>query len=101
MCELPAPNAVALLERDAAEYVFVPSPDAPPEPVVRVPPRTVRRPVFTQQWLDLTYLHWRYAPEVVARHLPAGVRPDVCDGSAWIGLVPFRMRRSFSFEVRA
>ncbi|HSP36966.1 MAG TPA: DUF2071 domain-containing protein [Frankiaceae bacterium] len=63
------------------------------EPVVRRPPRTVRYPVFTQEWLDLTYLHWRYEPDVVARHLPAGVRPDVHDGSAWVGLIPFRMRR--------
>jgi uncharacterized protein YqjF (DUF2071 family) len=49
--------------------------------------------VFTQGWCDLTYVHWRYDPEVVARHLPEGVRPDVCDGSAWVGLIPFRMRR--------
>ena len=63
------------------------------EPVTRRPPRTVRWPVFRQEWRDLTYLHWRYEPEVVARHLPAGVRPDVCDGSAWIGLIPFRMQR--------
>jgi uncharacterized protein YqjF (DUF2071 family) len=60
---------------------------------VRRPPRTVRRPVFTQEWRDLTYLHWRYPPELVAAHLPDGVRPDVFDGSAWVGLIPFRMRR--------
>lgn len=63
------------------------------EPVVRRPPRTVRRPVFTQEWRDLAYLHWRYDPEVVARHLPDGIRPDVFDGSAWVGLIPFRMQR--------
>lgn len=63
------------------------------EPVTRRPVRTVRRAVFTQDWRDLTYLHWRYPAEVVARHLPAGVRPDECDGSAWVGLIPFRMRR--------
>lgn len=70
-----------------------PEPYPATEPIVRRPPRTVRRPIFTQQWMDLTYLHWRYPPEVVARYLPDGVRPDVCDGSAWIGLIPFRMRR--------
>jgi uncharacterized protein YqjF (DUF2071 family) len=64
-----------------------------PEPVTRRPSRTVRYPIFTQEWADLTYLHWRYDPAEVARHLPAGIRPDVCDGAAWVGLIPFRMRR--------
>ena len=54
---------------------------------------SVRRPVFTQGWCDLTYLHWPYPPEVVARYLPEGVVPDVCEGSGWMGLIPFRMRR--------
>jgi uncharacterized protein len=63
------------------------------EPISRLPPRHIRFPIFTQEWLDLTYLHWRYDPEVIAPHLPEGVRPDVFDGSAWVGLIPFRMRR--------
>src|SRR3954454_1161598 len=63
------------------------------EPITRLPPRTVRRPIFRQQWLDLTYLHWPYDPDVVARYLPKGVRPDVIDGAGWIGLIPFRMQR--------
>jgi uncharacterized protein YqjF (DUF2071 family) len=62
------------------------------ESISRLPPRTVRRPVFRQQWLDLTYLHWPYDPDVVARYLPDGVEPDVAEGSAWVGLIPFRMR---------
>jgi uncharacterized protein YqjF (DUF2071 family) len=63
------------------------------ESITRLPPRTVRRAIFGQQWLDLTYLHWPYDPEVVARYLPDGVRPDVVEGSAWVGLIPFRMQR--------
>ncbi len=63
------------------------------ETITRLAPRTVRRPVFRQQWLDLTYLHWPYDPDVVAPHLPEGVRPDVADGAAWVGLIPFRMAR--------
>src|SRR3954454_13289161 len=63
------------------------------EPITRLPPRTVRRPIFRQQWLDLTYLHWPYDPDVVARYLPEDVRPDVVDGAGWIGLIPFRMQR--------
>lgn len=43
-------------------------------------------------WHLLTYLHWRVDPAEVARHLPAGLEPDVTDGSAWVGLIPFDMR---------
>jgi uncharacterized protein YqjF (DUF2071 family) len=53
----------------------------------------IRRPVMTQYWADVTFLHWRYDPEVVQRLLPPGVEVDVFDGSAWVGLVPFRMER--------
>lgn len=73
--------------------VSVPVEGVTDEPIVRRPPRTVRWPIFTQEWRDLTYLHWPYEPDVVAPYLPDGVRPDVCDGAAWIGLIPFRMRR--------
>lgn len=72
---------------------------ADPEPITRLPPRTIRRAIFRQQWLDLTYLHWPYDPDIVARYLPEGVRPDVlngvegADGAAWVGLIPFRMAR--------
>jgi uncharacterized protein YqjF (DUF2071 family) len=49
--------------------------------------------VFRQEWLDLAYLHWPYDPSVVARYLPDGVEPDIAEGSAWVGLIPFHMRR--------
>lgn len=45
------------------------------------------------RWELLTYLHWPVAPDVVAARLPAGLTPDVHDGQAWVGLVPFRMAR--------
>lgn len=51
----------------------------------------VERPVMTQRWLDLTSLHWRYDPSVVAAALPPGLRVATFDGSAWVGLIPFRM----------
>ncbi|MBX9470495.1 YqjF family protein [Microcella sp.] len=47
------------------------------------------RAVIRQRWSDFVFLHWRVAPEVVAPFLPAGTRPDVFDGSAWVGLIPF------------
>lgn len=54
------------------------------------PPLPTRQ-VMHQWWRDLCFVHWRVAPEQVAPLLPAGTRPDVVDGSAWVGLIPFRM----------
>lgn len=51
----------------------------------------IDRPVMTQQWRDLAYLHWRYDPQEVAELLPPGLEVDTYDGSAWVGLVPFHM----------
>ncbi len=44
-----------------------------------------------QRWLDIAFLHWRVDADLVAPLLPAGTRPDVIDGSSWVGLIPFRM----------
>lgn len=45
-----------------------------------------------QYWDDLVFLHWRVDPQVVAPFLPPGARPDVYDGSSWVGLIGFFMR---------
>jgi hypothetical protein len=50
--------------------------------------------LLDQQWRDLTFLHWRVAPDLVAPLLPPGTRPDVFDGSSWVGLIPFRLRKA-------
>ena len=44
-----------------------------------------------QHWRDITFVHWRVDADRVQRYLPEGVRPDVHDGSSWVGLIPFRM----------
>src|SRR5688500_5012000 len=46
---------------------------------------------MSQDWRDLTYLHWEVDPALVADRMPPGVRPDVLDGRTYVGLVPFRM----------
>lgn len=51
----------------------------------------VARPVMYHHWNKITFLHWRYAPDVVQAFLPAGLTADTWDGSAWIGLTPFLM----------
>lgn len=56
--------------------------------------RALRRPmVMGQQWSSIVWCHWPVPVEVVSRRLPPGVHPDVFDGTAWVGLVPFEMRR--------
>lgn len=42
-----------------------------------------------QNWVTLTFLHWRCDAGQIQRQLPAGLTVDVFDGGAWIGLVPF------------
>src|SRR5690606_21732698 len=67
------------------------APVVTPEPITREAP-PLRGPVIsTQDWRDLTFLHWEVDPSLVARFLPAGVRPDVHEGRTYVGLVPFRM----------
>ena len=56
-------------------------------------PNPVTRAVMVQQWRDLAYVHWRYPVEEVQALLPSGVEVDVHDGSAWVGLIPFSMRK--------
>ncbi len=46
---------------------------------------------MTQQWRDVTMLHWPVDPRAVAPLLPVGTVPDLHDGSTWVGLVPFVM----------
>lgn len=64
-----------------------------PEPVTPDPPRRVGRALMTQSWLDLAFLHWEADPQEVALLLPRGTVPDLFEGRAYVGLVPFRMHK--------
>lgn len=55
------------------------------------------RAVASQRWSNLAFLHWRVRPEDVAPLLPPGTRPDVFDGSSWVGLIPFVLDRATVF----
>lgn len=59
------------------------------QPVTPSAPHTVRAALITQRWQHLTFLHWRADPRAVARLMPPGVRPDVAEGSSYVGLVAF------------
>jgi uncharacterized protein YqjF (DUF2071 family) len=62
-----------------------------PEPITREAPPLPGRVISTQQWRELTFLHWEVDPDAVTRVLPPGTRPDLFEGRAYVGLVPFRM----------
>lgn len=70
-----------------------PLPERPPLPAASSAPPLPGRAIIRQRWSDFLFLHWRVAPELVAPFLPAGTRPDVFDGSAWVGLIPFVLGR--------
>lgn len=46
---------------------------------------------MVQSWNELSFLHWQFRPGDVARVLPPGLEPDIFEGAAWVGLVPFKM----------
>jgi uncharacterized protein YqjF (DUF2071 family) len=52
----------------------------------------VERPALEQDWLELSFLHWSFPPQLVAPLLPPGVHVDTFEGDAWVGLVLFRLR---------
>ncbi len=62
-----------------------------PEPIDIDAPELPGRQIMHQRWVNLTFLHWRVEPAAVAPLLPAGTAPDLSDGSAWVGLIPFQM----------
>ncbi|GAB4586183.1 YqjF family protein [Nocardia sp. IFM 10818] len=64
-----------------------------PEPITADAPGPIPRPLLTQSWLDLAFLHWVADPDDVAPLLPPGTVPDTLNGSTYIGLVAFRMHR--------
>jgi uncharacterized protein YqjF (DUF2071 family) len=63
-------------------------PTAPPLP---------GRTVASQRWSHLVFLHWRVDAAEVAPLLPAGLSPDLHDGSTWVGLIPFVLDRATIF----
>lgn len=57
------------------------------------PEERVTTPILLQDWHAVAFLHWRCDVDLLAKLLPAGLLPDVVDGSAWVGLTPFVVRR--------
>jgi uncharacterized protein len=47
--------------------------------------------LMAQSWEDLLFAHWPVAPERLRPLLPAAIPLDVREGSAWVGVTPFRV----------
>ncbi|MFO0941303.1 MAG: DUF2071 domain-containing protein [Pirellulales bacterium] len=67
-----------------------------PEPTLEQRIEPSRQPkrwfCMWQTWQHLAFIHWRFPAEELQKKLPPGLTIDQFDGSAWLGLVPFRMR---------
>ena len=44
-----------------------------------------------QSWQQLLFMHWRVPIEQLRSVVPAPLIVDECEGSAWVGLTPFRV----------
>ena len=47
--------------------------------------------IYWQTWADLVFVHWSVDPDILASLLPPELEPDLYEGEAYVGLVPFRM----------
>lgn len=64
----------------------------PLEHTVHRPWPLPRQPwVMHMRWCDLLFAHWPVPPAWLRPHVPAGLELQSFEGSAWIGVVPFRM----------
>lgn len=48
--------------------------------------------VMTQQWLDLLFAHWPIPVEMMRALVPPQLKVETWEGTAWVGVVPFRMQ---------
>lgn len=61
-------------------------------PEDRAAVRLRHRPVAVHAWQDIVFAHWRHDPASLERLVPRGTRPDVVDGSSWVGLTAYVFR---------
>lgn len=62
----------------------------------------VRFPIFYQSWRNLLFLHWNVPAPILQERLPPGLTVDTWNGSAYLGIIPFRMlnlRPTIAFSI--
>ena len=55
-------------------------------------PMPSRKHTLSQEWRDLTFMHWEVDIVKLQAHLPAELEVDTYGGKAYVGIVPFVMR---------
>lgn len=63
--------------------------------------RPAGRPVGYQDWRSLLFLHWPVPIEVLRPLVPAPLSIDMYEGTAYVGLIPFAVRRARPARVPA
>ena len=61
-----------------------------------------RKCIMKQEWHNLLFLHWSIPVRTIRQHIPKELDIDTYEDSAWIGIIPFQMRRlrpSFAFSI--
>lgn len=53
----------------------------------------VRKSVLHQNWLNLTFMHWKVEPQLLQPHIPDGLELDLFEGYAYVGVIPFEMNK--------
>jgi uncharacterized protein YqjF (DUF2071 family) len=54
-------------------------------------PMPARPWMMQQKWHDLLFMHWPVEPGALRPLIPDRIEIETHDGSAWVGVVPFRM----------
>lgn len=61
-------------------------------PIDHLPfPMPSRKHTLSQEWRELTFMHWEVDIVKLQAHLPAGLEVDTYGGKAYVGIVPFIM----------
>ena len=47
--------------------------------------------IMAMRWHDLLFMHWPIQSEAIRQYIPSQLSLDTFEGTAWIGVVPFRM----------
>src|SRR5215216_5561646 len=47
--------------------------------------------VMAMQWHDLLFMHWPVHASVLRPYIPPALELETFDGTAWLGITPFRM----------
>ena len=50
-------------------------------------------PVMAQTWQSLLFAHWPVSADELRQVMPSQLSPDLYEGEAWVGVVPFGMSR--------